>query len=913
VESSRVSGRRALLATAFLLSGAAGLVLEVLWFRQAGLAFGNGIWASSLVLSSFMGGLALGNAAAARWGARLSRPLLGYALAEGVVVLSGPVLVALLPAASGALRPLLERFDAQPFLLNAVRFAAAFALLVVPSTAMGLTFPLVVRAASRPEAPLGATLGRLYGWNTLGAVCGAALTELVFVPRLGVMGSALLAASLNLVAAICGAGLALATPRLPNAPTPGPAPGHPSSRRPLLAAALAGGLLLALEVVWFRALVHFVTGSSLSFALMLATVLAGIALGGFAASALLRANRSRFDATSALLLCGGTTAVAWVLFPGLLLAYGAQNQGAPMEAVVLGAGVMLPTSFFSGVTFAFLGDIVGQTSPDPARAAGRLTLWNTSGALLGSPIAAFVLLPHIGVDGAILLVSSLYGVAALMTIADVSPSPFGRSGRLISVAVFGGAILLLATRPPGEKLLARALAHFGTPPAVQPILVKEGASETIVVLESRLFGEPTFHRLVTNGFSMSGTWHRWERYMKSFVYLPVALHPAPHEALLICFGVGSTARALVETPALTRIDVVDISADVLDASRAIYRDSRENPLSDPRVHVRVEDGRYVLSSTRRSWDIITAEPPPPQSAGVTNLYTREYFRLVRNRLSPGGITTHWLPVHSLPKADALAIVRAFCDTFEDCSLWNGSALDWVLLGSRDGLSPASEGQIAEGWNGEGGQRRSQLGFERPEQLGAAFLADAATLAGLTRDVEPLVDDYPRRLSERFPGPADKEFFLRLQQASGARERFLASRFSRDVWPLSLRERTASAFSGQDVVNRALADYFGEPQLRLVDLVAVLTKSNLRTLVFWVLGTAPPEEEIALRAAARGVAGADVEWRLAAGEMARREYLAAAERYGRFAAGGGPHDRWRAFRDVARTLADAPPGPTRPSR
>jgi spermidine synthase len=441
---------------------------------------------------------------------------------------------------------------------------------------------------------------------------------------------------------------------------------------------------------------------------------------------------------------------------------------------------------------------------------------------------------------------------------------------------------------------------------VRPILVNEGASETVVVLEYRVLDEPVYHRLVTNGFSMSGTLDRSERYMKSFVYLPVALHPAPRSALLICFGVGSTARALVETPELTRIDVVDISAEVLDASRAIYRDGRKNPLSDPRVHVRVEDGRYVLSATRDSWDVITAEPPPPQIAGVANLYTREYFQLVKSRLKPGGIATHWLPVHSLPKADALSIVRAWCDTFEDCSLWNASALDWVLLGSRDGLAPASPERIAAGFAGEGGRERARLALERPEQLGATFLGDRAFLEELTRGVAPLVDDFPRRLSGRSTGPEDDAFFFRLRQAAEARPRFLASAFARDVWPASLRERTAAAFSAQDVLNRATGNYEGVPEQRVEDLVVVLARSDLRTLPYWILGSSPEEEAIARRAAARGVRGPQVDARLAIGDLARRDYGSAAERYGLLAASPSPYAAlWRELRVVALALARRP--------
>src|SRR5206468_8297209 len=135
------------------------------------------------------------------------------------------------------------------------------------------------------------------------------------------------------------------------------------------------------------------------------------------------------------------------------------------------------------------------------------------------------------------------------------------------------------------------------------------------------------------------------RYMKLFVYWPVAFHPAPKKALLISYGVGSTAKALTDTRAFEQIDVVDISRDVLSMDEVVYPDPATRPLRDPRVKVYVEDGRYYLLTTDQRYDVITAEPPPPKNAGIVNLYTREYFELLHDRLAEGGVATYWLPVH----------------------------------------------------------------------------------------------------------------------------------------------------------------------------------------------------------------------------------------------------------------------------
>src|SRR6185503_11659685 len=164
---------------------------------------------------------------------------------------------------------------------------------------------------------------------------------------------------------------------------------------------------------------------------------------------------------------------------------------------------------------------------------------------------------------------------------------------------------------------------------------------------------------------------------KLYVYWAMAMHPEARRALLVCYGVGNTAKALVDTRSLHSIDVVDISRDVLALSSVPYPPPAASPLTDPRVRVHVEDGRFFLSTTDQEFDLITAEPPPPMNSGVVNLYSREYFALLRSRLAEGGVVTYWLPVTQLSPAGAKSIARAFCDVFDDCSLWTGGGGDWM--------------------------------------------------------------------------------------------------------------------------------------------------------------------------------------------------------------------------------------------
>src|SRR5262245_15705384 len=275
--------RMALLALAFLLSGAAALVFETLWFRQTGLMLGNSVWASSIVLGSFMCGLAVGNAWAAGRARSLLRPLRVYALLELAVGGSGLALVRLIPALTSACAPQLAWLTSVPALLDAARLAFAFVLLLVPASAMGASLPVLVRAVPAGVAPFGRTLGWLYGWNTLGAVIGALSADAGLVKAVGMDGAGLAAAALNLAAASLAWSLDQGRPPLAETPVASASRMGAGAAWLLAAALLSGATLLALEVVWFRFLLLFVYGSSVTFAAMLAVVLLGISLGGFLA------------------------------------------------------------------------------------------------------------------------------------------------------------------------------------------------------------------------------------------------------------------------------------------------------------------------------------------------------------------------------------------------------------------------------------------------------------------------------------------------------------------------------------------------------------------------------------------------------------------------------------------------------
>lgn len=832
----------------FFLSGGASLLFETLWFRECGLVFGNGAWASAIVLASFMAGLAIGNLISTRF---RGEPLRVYAALEITIGVCGFLLVLILPLLSPALAPLFRHLLGSA-LLNAARLVFAFVLLVIPATGMGATLPTLVTALSRHDENFGRVLGLLYGFNTVGAVAGALAGELLLIRLLGVRGTGAFAAACSISAGLLASRLNGGQAILPVQTRTGRIA---CPLRWLLATAASGFALLALEVIWFRFVLFFVVSTSIAFAVMLAVVLAGISIGALVASAIW----NRFpDADAYIPIFAAASAVTLVIsYAGFTPFAGRHLAAIFIDAVKL----MLPVSIISGVLFTIIGRAVEREIGDETRAAALVTFSNTVGAALGPLIAGFLLIPTIGVEGSFFTIAALYVVVALLTTRSVRVA-------VASVVVASLTLVFFPFHLWSNYFLPLATIKYSDSHIVA---AREGPTETAVYLEKDVGGEPYVYTLYTNGFSMSGTAFPSRRYMSLFVYLPLALRPQARNALLISYGVGITAHTLTEARQFESIDIVDISKNILALGRIVWP-GRAYPLANSRVHAHVEDGRFFLLTTPKHFDLITAEPPPPKNAGIVNLYTREYFALMRGRLTDRGIASYWLPAYQLSQSDNLAVIRAFCDVFDDCSLWSGAGAEWILLGSRGGQAPTDE-EFARQWRDPvSGPALMRVGVERPEQLAATFLADATLLRRLTANAPPLTDDHPLRLSATIPvGIPDIVY----QLVEGAPDAFVRSDFIRRALPPRIRAGAPAYFRAQQLFDRMLFVALGMPSPRSPDLVRlVLTQTNLRTLPRLVMGSDAWLEGIALRARARGDRNPYFAWLAAIGALSDRQYARA---------------------------------------
>jgi len=747
--------------------------------------------------------------------------------------------VLLLPRLPNLLGPALGGITDMPVLLNAVRLTIAFGILVMPAIAMGATLPVLAQALSRQDPNFGANIGWLYGWNTLGAMLAAFCTELILVPAFGVLNSGLFALVLNLMAAFIALRFSqsnesapmpeLAVPDLPQAI-------GIRSRRYVAVAFLSGALMLALEVVWFRFLLLTRDGTSLIFGVMLAVVLAGIALGGLVAANLFRRDDRAYRWLRHVTAASAALVVLTYWGYDLFSVYRDQHDITTFAFIGFATFLMLPVAVLSGVAFTMVNRAVKDDFGSSARTAGIATFFNTIGAMLGSLFAGFVLLPMVGMEFSLFLIAATYCLVAFVVPRDEQTT---RLSLLWGRGVVAAAVACLILFPFG--LMQKT--YFGAQVAMLPghtlVTTREGLVETLRYYRRDVFGEPKYYRLVTNGHSMSATTTAAKRYMKLYVYMPLAFKPDTRDALLISFGVGSTAKALTDSRGLRNIDIVDISEDILEMSTVIYP-GKDNPLRDERVRVHVEDGRFFLNTTSNRYDLITSEPPPPKIAGVVNLYSQEYFKLIRARLNPGGYASYWLPVQQLEPTDTLAIIKAFCNAFDDCSLWSGAGLEWMLLGSNDANPQNDVAQMSAQWR-EPQVRREllALGLESPAQLGSLFMADSDLLTELVADVAPLTDNYPSRISSRpVIHQGYIELYDRLMDEGQRLERFRNSEQISKLWPAELKEDSERYFQYERLIkNHFTAGVYRHQSDPFVweAIDDLLTNTSLTTLPLWLLG------------------------------------------------------------------------------
>ncbi|WP_051888436.1 fused MFS/spermidine synthase [Caballeronia sordidicola] len=789
-------------------SGAASLIYQVLWIKQLTLVVGAEVLAVTTGVSAFFAGLALGGWVFGRLADRQQYPLRVYASLEiGVSIL-----------AVGATFGLAH--SAQPFAalqdnVGPLAWLLPFALVGIPAVLMGGTLPVLMRAVAPKAMHIGRAGGRLYAANTAGAIAGTLVVPFVLIPALGVLGSALAAAALNVAAALVALvlGRRVHAPVLVAASPPSATAGR--ARLALVLYALAGGIALGYEVVWSQAIVQFISTRSFAFSIVLATYLCGLVLGSALVSRHVDRARDPWGAFALLIAAAGLVALLEIALLGDWLLQGqAQIASAVFAATgnmfaamcvrfaLAGLCIVFVPTLLLGAAFPFAMRL-GVNSSRVGRDVGVVIAMNTAGGIAGTMLAGFVLVPKLGMVHALAALALAASVVGLIAVFRGFGTRIFARGSVLALAA---CALCAAVFTPSDRLATMLTKARGG----DLTFYAESEGGTVAVVAQRS-GENRFERLYIQGVSNSGDAMTSLRYMRLQAMLPLIIHrDTPRSALVIGLGTGITGGALLPYPGLEHRVVAELLPAVV---RAVPQFKGNYGVStDPRMEIRLHDGRRELLRNPQRYDLITLEPPPPSAAGVVNLYSSDFYRLAASRLQAGGLVAQWLPLPTQNEEDTRALIKSFAQVFPYATMWTTELHEMMLVGSMEPIEldvPRISKRFAQ--PGVAAALR-EVGIASPAALLATWITDRAGLEYYAADAQPVTDnrpgieyaawvrsaDFPKVLAQllalRSEPPlhgADNAFLEAMQTERGTLQAFYdaglaAYRGDRDAWQANIR-------------------------------------------------------------------------------------------------------------------------------
>jgi spermidine synthase len=730
---------RVIVLACFFLSGASGLMLEMLWTRMLTLVFGSTTLAVSTVLTAFMGGLGVGSFFAARFADRLKNPLRAYAIAEaaiGVYALLVPVVIGFYP---GLNHWLWSAFGDRYALLSLLRFIASAGLLVVPTTLMGATLPLLARHfVTRPWElrRVGFRIGTLYSMNLFGAVAGAFLAGFIFLPSFGLSWTNVTAAAFNITLATAiflslgrvraraaarqeagdpaeSAGVAAsmderldaaaAEAKLDDAAALPPLPVlDDRSRRAALAAfAVSGATAMTLQVLWTRALAVLLGSSVFSFTLILLAVLIGLGVGAavFGRTSQRTAHPVRWLAVLhlATAIAIGATYLFTDRIP-FIFTWLLQSTSFSVDAIlicqfVIACITVLPATILMGGVFPLTIRIAAGTLDSVGRDVGRAYALNTLGAIVGSFVSGFIVLPKLGLQrgiyaaalGDLLLAGVLFAVAP----GWAARRRWAGVAAAVACAIIGLVLPRWDLVSFSAGFFRMSIAHEYISRKMQkrewknPKLVfyEDGIATTVSVDQ----WDKTFSMKNNGKVDASNDADMPTQIVVGLLPFLFYNQTTPPKAALVGFGSGVTAGAMTQYP-IASLEVVELEPAVYRASHFFDNDNHR-PLDNPKVTARAGDGRNFLTQRSDKFDIIVSEPSNPWLTGVSNLFTREYFRSVKTRLAAHGIFCQWAQLYEMAPWNIKTIYRTVREEFPYVYVFAAEDLssDTILIGSMEPL------------------------------------------------------------------------------------------------------------------------------------------------------------------------------------------------------------------------------------
>lgn len=722
------------------LSGFSALIYEVIWVRMLGLLLGVTVYATSLVLASFMLGMAMGSIAIGRFidKNRLS-PLPAFAVLEFLIALSS-LLVSLF------IKYLTYRLTV---LSPATLYPVALVCMIIPVFFMGGTLPVICKVIVRKPSETGKKLGTLYGFNTAGGVLGCFLAGFIFIRSIGVSNTLLIAVLLNCLSGL----IAFAISKLmlikisppssesgtlsPNAPLPEESPTRPSILTLMLVSySISGFCLLGYEILWSRALSFSIARNTYAFTLMLSTFLLSLAFGSmFIGRIITKIKRpllwfGAFQILIGLSVCAGMLFLWQLSFHiDTLWQLLGKSWTAAMSARFLGLAVFIfPPAFLSGGLFPIVNRLCAKSLNILGRRVGTVYATNTIGAVFGSLLTGFLLLPFLGV------MKSMFVLVAINCTVGLIIFAHSRSKRLIWVGVI--AVFLLV--PLGIINLGQNALPFATSRMIKAdrdtlLYYNEGVTASVALIK-RASGN---RLLNVNGVYTASTEIADMAVHYFLGYLPAIFHDKPATGLVIGLGLGVTSASLLNLD--MTVECVELAREEIGSAR-LLADVNRNLLDNPRFNLIIDDGRQYLKKTQKKYDLITSNAVHVSLSPY--LYTMEYYELCKQRMSDRGVMCQWLPTNSLPEKEFKALIHAFTDVFSDATVWYINPAHYLLVGANNPLQINKNSLYQLFINRKSREDLVTSDFYSPYEVLLRFLTNGTSLRKFASVSPPHTDNYP---------------------------------------------------------------------------------------------------------------------------------------------------------------------------
>jgi predicted membrane-bound spermidine synthase len=742
----------------FAVSGFSGLIYESIWSHYLKLYLGHAAYAQALVLAIFMGGMSLGAWLCALFVHRLSNPLMAYAVVEGIIGLIALVFDSVFRDVTAfVLESVFGRVDSAS-VAQAIKWGTAALLILPQSMLLGATFPLMSNGLLRrhPGTP-GRTLGMLYFTNSIGGAAGVLSSGFLLIGLVGLPGTMLSAGIVNVLLAIIVYGLSKSPGASATAEPAARGAGRDLPGFILIAALITGLSSFVYEIVWIRMLTMVLGASTHAFELMLSAFITGLAIGGFIVRKRMSSGREALIRAGYIQILMGIAAFVTMALYGLgfdLMAFFMSalehNDDGYLLFVLASHGIalaaMLPATIFAGMTLPLFTAILLDRGHGE-KSVGQVYAFNTLGAIAGTALTLFLLLPLLGIEHALLFGSVLdviVGVGFLLLAAKEGPIRRRLHTALASTAVVSLGLMSAFTSADPRRM---ASGVFRSGKAIERSSVRvldhyDGSTASVTVLEY----EDEVVSIFTNGKPDASAMIHDERptrpdepTMLLTAALPLSIKPNARRVAVVGFGAGMSTHTMLGSPEVERVDTVEIERAMYEGARNFGVRS-ERAFSDPRSHVVFEDAKTFFYQRGEKYDIIVSEPSNPWVSGVASLFTTEFYRMARGFLAEGGVFAQWLHAYETDERIVHSILKALAENFTDFQVYATNHTDLVIVAGMQPELPLPSGEIF--LHKSLRNELARVDIRSVADLRVRFLADKSMLEPVLKaDPAPVNSDY----------------------------------------------------------------------------------------------------------------------------------------------------------------------------